>query len=91
MLQPLPSLYSPLEASGVSCCAGENAAETSKETVLVYCLIRQVMKGLKQLIDLFYEVLRGFHEIFFFSIGLPEAVILIDLVFPCLRLAIHYT
>lgn len=35
LLQPIPSLSSPLAASGVSCCARENAAETSKKTVFV--------------------------------------------------------
>lgn len=66
LLQPLPSLYLPLSASEVSCCAGENATETSQETVSVYWLITWVMKGLKQLMHLFYEICRHFHEIFFF-------------------------
>lgn len=65
LLQPLPSLYLPLSASEVS-CAGENAAETSQKTVSVYWFITRVMKGLKQLMHLFYEICRHFHEIFFF-------------------------
>lgn len=43
-----------------------------------------IWDGLKQLIDLFYEVCRGFREDFFF-IHLLEGVILIDPVFSCMR------